>query len=129
MPSLASVLRGFSKRDEADAKLLRRCLLEDLLPRCEVAANDRRSQVQGSDAFGCSREPAGNDDRPPARSQAGPSERGTPVRLPVLAPQLACACYITAREIACEKANKLVPELRAAFAELLGPMGQCSRSR
>jgi hypothetical protein len=55
-------------------------------------------------------------------------ERGTPVRLAVLASQLACACYITARQIAGDKANKLVPEVQASFAELVGPLTEsCDR--
>jgi AcrR family transcriptional regulator len=59
-----------------------------------------------------------------ATIERGLRQRGTPVRIGVLAPQLACACYIAAREIAGEKANKLVPELREAFAELLGSLAK-----
>jgi AcrR family transcriptional regulator len=51
-------------------------------------------------------------------------ERGTPVRLAVLAPQVACACFIAARELAGENADELVPEVRAAFAALIDRLAQ-----
>lgn len=61
---------------------------------------------------------AGKLRRLTATIERGLRERGTPVRLAVLAPQLACACYITAREIVGDDASELVPEVHAAFAEL-----------
>jgi AcrR family transcriptional regulator len=61
---------------------------------------------------------AGKLRRLTATIERGLRARGTPVRLAVLAPQLACACYITARELAGDDASELVPEVHAAFAEL-----------